>query len=108
MAWMMTIARHKAIDRLRATGRELTGLEDDVATLETEDAVHQLSRDVGLSVAVRRCFSELDGHYRRALELTYCYGLTHEELSEMLSVPLGTAKTWVRRGLNELKACLGG
>ena len=39
----------------------------------------------------------------RALELCYVIGLTHEELAEELNVPLGTAKSWVRRGLNQLK-----
>jgi RNA polymerase sigma-70 factor, ECF subfamily len=108
MPWMMTIARHKAIDRLRATTRELTGVKDDVASLEPDDDARDLGPDLGLSFAVRRCFATLSHHCRQALELTYCYGLTHEELSKMISVPLGTAKSRVRIGLTKLKECLGG
>ena len=56
---------------------------------------------------VRSCLSGVDGDKKRALLLVYFEGLTHQELAGRLDVPLGTAKSWVRRGLHQMGRCLG-
>ena len=50
--------------------------------------------------------SELTPQQRQALELAYFEGMTHHELAQQLTAPLGTVKSWVRRGLERLKACM--
>ena len=57
--------------------------------------------------ALRRCLHVLDDNQRRAIMLAFVEGLSHTELAERLETPLGTVKSWIRRGLLALKACLG-
>ena len=49
---------------------------------------------------------QLQNNYRKSILLAYYYGLTHEELAARLETPLGTVKSWVRRGLHQLKGCV--
>jgi RNA polymerase sigma-70 factor, ECF subfamily len=55
---------------------------------------------------LKRCLTALREDYRTAVILAYMNGLTHEELSVQLCKPLGTIKSWVRRGLDQLKDCM--
>ena len=52
---------------------------------------------------MQACVQKLEGKYRQVLTLAYNHGMSHAEISDHLNVPLGTVKTWVRRGLIELK-----
>ena len=56
--------------------------------------------------ALRRCLEGLEAKQRQAIALAYYDGLSHTELAHHLREPLGTVKTWVRRGLLRLKSCL--
>jgi RNA polymerase sigma-70 factor (ECF subfamily) len=53
---------------------------------------------------VRGCLSLLDGKYRQVLTLAFNHGMSHAEIADHIGVPLGTVKTWARRGLAELKS----
>ena len=64
----------------------------------------QIGTDAALDI--HGCLNHLQDNQRRAILLAFYYGLTHEELSSHLDVPLGTVKSWVRRGLLQLKDCL--
>ncbi len=107
-AWMATIVRHRAIDRLRAR----TNIPEPVADIDrVTDAVASEVADEGeilaaLSASVRQCLERLDENRRGAILLAYYYGMTHEEIAARLAKPLGTTKSWVRRGLLQLKGCL--
>ena len=107
-AWLATIVRRKAIDRLRA---------NPWLTREAGDAENQLAGDAAGSnasgdaskedaMAVRHCMGVLGENERQALTLVYYYGLSHRELRTHMNAPLGTVKSWVRRGLLALKKCL--
>jgi len=61
----------------------------------------QRSRDF-----LRRCLSELAAAERQALVLAYEHGLSHGELAAHLRKPLGTVKTWIRRGMGQLRECV--
>ena len=96
LAWMGVIARNAALDavRLRTYGEELTAVETvefAVAPIEPPDA------------RLGRCLKMLPPDQARALVTMYTYGLSHTELADVLGVPLGTAKSWVRRGVQALK-----
>lgn len=104
MAWLRTIARHRAIDRLRSLRRDRAG-EDSLAN---EAALPLAGLDqTGLSWAIRRSVNQLPPRQREALLLVYSAGYTQEEVADLMGIPLGTAKSWIRRALITLKERLG-
>lgn len=107
MGWMMTIVRHRAIDRVRARAktREISNI-DDAARAGLDLDPLSGAPSVDMSSAIQACLEMLPGNHRRAVLYAFYYGFTHEELAEQLGVPLGTAKSWVRRGLIRLRALL--
>ncbi len=106
LAWMTTLARRFLLDRIAATKRNLVSL-DDLEEELVSTATSTLSGSFE-SVSLKRCLERLDAKYKRAILMAYFYGLTHEELSETLRVPLGTAKSWVTRGIAQLQSCMDG
>ena len=58
--------------------------------------------------SVRQCVDGLEGGQKQAIALAFFQGLSHGEVAEHLQQPLGTVKSWVRRGLDRLKKCLEG
>lgn len=104
MAWMSMIVRHRAIDRLRMARRRPQETDIDGAGplehREDESAVSDSTRDVSKALAT------LPESQRAAVTLAFVEGLTHEELALRLKAPLGTVKSWVRRGLLAMKESL--
>jgi len=107
MAWMATIARNRAIDRLRARG-PLAHAEPaeevdiaDAAPLASE--VLEQAQEAG---ALGRCLDELDERTASVIRTAFFEGVTYEALAQRLGAPLGTVKSWIRRGLLRLKGCL--
>jgi RNA polymerase sigma-70 factor, ECF subfamily len=104
LAWAATIARHCSLDRLRKPGRDHQPFDEQM--IEQVDS-HVAGLDhSGEGHDLKRCLGALREDYRNAVILAYMNGLTHEELSEQLGKPLGTIKSWVRRGLDQLKDCM--
>ncbi|MGH8272735.1 MAG: sigma-70 family RNA polymerase sigma factor [Gammaproteobacteria bacterium] len=107
--WIFVIARHRALDILRRERREVP-LAPDVLTdicdrLPDPDAAAGGWNPVG-SRRLRACLERLSAEQRRSILLAYFFGLTREEIAARLESPLGTVKSWVRRGLAGLKRCL--
>ena len=109
MGWLITIARHRAIDllRRRAHHSDRPGSDEDALLALTAGASDRADRGAELD-ALWRCLKEIEAEPRRAVLLAYAYGLTHEELSRRLTTPIGTIKSWIRRSLERLKRCLDG
>jgi RNA polymerase sigma-70 factor (ECF subfamily) len=112
LTWMATIVRNKALDLRRRRDATLdTGFgPDDYDPVEAlQDAAPgpqeraQLSRDALLLAA---CMERLAGRQRQAIGMAYLHDLSHSEVAAQLSLPLGTVKTWIRRGLERLRECL--
>jgi RNA polymerase sigma-70 factor (ECF subfamily) len=106
--WLVTIARSRALDRLRSAGsRARLGEEaaqmprDEVGDAEL-DAVKSEVRTI-----VRSALAELPEDQRRALFLAYFEGLTQTEIAARLGDPLGTVKTRMRSGMMKLRELLG-
>ena len=106
--WLVTLARSRAIDRLRALGsRERTAQEaarsvpDSISTA-ADDAVKSEQGEI-----VRQALRELPDEQRRTLLLAYFEGLTQSEIAERLNTPLGTVKTRMRSGMIKLRELLG-
>ncbi len=108
MTWLITVLRHRAIDRRRRRAHleDRTGSEADLLAL-TATATDDTDRAAALA-ALQKCLAELEDRPRRAVLLAYAYGYTHEELAKRLTTPIGTVKSWVRRSLERLKRCLDG
>jgi RNA polymerase sigma factor (sigma-70 family) len=112
LAWLGLIVRSRSLDLLRrrtADRAQLTQEFDDVMadTLES-DAVNPMdAADASEQAwALHQCLSQLEGRQREVLSLAYLRDLSHGELSEQLKLPLGTVKTWIRRGLEKLRTCM--
>lgn len=108
ITWLVAIARNRAIDRVRsgAVARLRAPIEaaDDVPdpapiATETIEAAQENRR-------LYACLEELEIRQQAAIRAAYIDGLTYEELAERSDVPLGTMKSWIRRGLAKLRRCL--
>lgn len=108
IAWMATILRNRAIDRLRSESSEPRDPAqwDEAAEALTDPVARAPAVSVQDAIAIRSCLEGLQEKQRISILFAYYYGMTHEELSSRLEAPLGTVKSWVRRGLVQLKECL--
>ncbi len=112
LAWMGLIVRSRALDllRRRATDRShLTQEFDELLedTLEGPSPNPQdLQQSSQMAQALHQCLSGLDHKQRQVVSLAYLRDLSHSELAQQLSLPLGTVKTWIRRGLDQLRHCM--
>lgn len=111
VAWMATIVRNRAIDVVsRADVRRVAQVEDVDVILDRDFDWHGSaeSHEEGRQMHswLQHCLSELKGSERQALVLSYLHGLSHGELASHLAAPLGTIKSWVRRGMRSLKSCV--
>ena len=105
-AWLTGIVRYRALDALRKLGREVLSDDPDLGDeAEEPDIVERLDARLAQD-ALRRCLGELDEPQRRSVVLAFVEGLTHTEIAARLAAPLGSVKSWVRRGLIALRSCL--
>jgi RNA polymerase sigma-70 factor (ECF subfamily) len=111
LTWMTAIVRNRALDWLRRPHLE-QGSDDYELLIETlpddaqgPDALAGLGRDAR---ALADCLNQLSANQRQSITLAYLHGLTHGELARHMREPLGTVKTWIRRGLEKLKTCIEG
>jgi len=102
--YLATLTRSRAIDRLRAQRRSpATPLVDgfDPAAPPSDPATPTYDRERKLMV--ERALAGLNGDQRKAIELAYYDGLSHNDVAQRLAKPLGTVKTWIRQGLIRLR-----
>ena len=112
MAWMGLIVRSRALDFLRRRASErlhLTQELDDYLndTLEG-DAPNPMNTALASEQAwaLQQCMNQLDNKQREVVSLAYLRDLSHSDLAVQLKLPLGTVKTWIRRGLEQLRGCM--
>ncbi len=108
MTWLIAIARNRSIDRLRAS-RQNRKMDPIDAAAEIADTAG--GADSALEGAQERsrlygCLDRLASRERVALRGAFFDGNTYEDLAARMDVPLGTMKSWIRRALIKLKACL--
>ncbi len=106
--WLVTLARSRAIDRLRLLGarQRLAASAEREQVDETSDALTDTIRGTQKEV-IRRALAELPEDQRHTLLLAYFEGLTQSEIATKLGAPLGTVKTRMRSGMSKLRALLG-
>lgn len=107
-AWLIAIARYRAIDlrrrERRLAGSGLDGVEDVAGEQEPQDDLMSLGHCA--AVALDRCVAALQPQQRDCILLSYQGGLTHSEVAARIGEPLGSVKSWIRRGLVALRRCL--
>jgi RNA polymerase sigma-70 factor (ECF subfamily) len=109
LTWMTSIVRNRCLDWLRRPRHEAIGEEYDIAVEAwQDDAPGPMEQMLASSdaAALARCLQQLESKQRQSIMLAFFNGLSHSELAKHMRQPLGTVKTWVRRGLERLKGCL--
>lgn len=107
ITWLATIARNRAIDWRRAQGvRRATPIEDAPPILDEAPLVSDTLVADEEAHRLHGCLEALEDRQRGAIRTAFFDGVTYAELAERESVPLGTMKSWVRRGLAKLRECL--
>jgi RNA polymerase sigma-70 factor, ECF subfamily len=107
LTWLFSVQRYLALDRLRAR-RPTQELDEEMAETLAADGPDPstLAMSSDMAARMRGCLEELTDQQRRSVSLAFFEGLTHAELTQRLQTPLGTVKSWIRRGLLSLKRCL--
>lgn len=108
LAWLVTIARYRAIDLQRAQ-RPMLLIDQDPLPDDERLQTPSSAEDVEFAVTgttLQRCLAALGNRQRRCLELAYQQGLTQDQIALTIGEPLGTVKSWVRRGLQALRRCM--
>lgn len=104
--WMLNIARNASIDALRSksyqNSQKNQSLPDNVYKVTANQSI-QLNID---NIGLKKVLEKLRPEHRVLVELAYFKGFTHEEIAEMMSMPLGTVKTRIRNALLQLREYL--
>jgi RNA polymerase sigma-70 factor (ECF subfamily) len=109
LTWMGSIVRYRCLDMLRKA-KPVESIDEHLEYMILEDddpGPLEQALQQGDAQALLECIDELKEKQRRSILMAFYEGLTHEQLSRSLSVPLGTIKSWIRRSLEKIKECLG-
>lgn len=114
LAWMGVVVRSRALDFLRRRASEradvavpLDEAEEAQALAGEGDSPMDTAQASEQAWALHECLRKLEAKQREVVSLAYLRDLSHSELAQQLSLPLGTVKSWIRRGLEQLRGCMG-
>ena len=113
MAWMGLLVRSRGLDflRRRASDRadRVQELDEVISDTVAGDSPNPMDTTQASEQAwaLHQCLSQLENKQREVVSLAYLRDLSHSELAQQLKLPLGTVKTWIRRGLEQLRGCMG-
>ena len=109
-AWLTTILRNTALNILRSESRQDHSADGDIEALQDRTAVddtESVLQSLDPTQRLRVCLEALDARRRHAILLAYVHGYSQGEIAGRTGVPLGTIKAWMRRGLHQLRECVG-
>ena len=112
MAWMGLVVRSRGLDFLRRRASEridrMQELDDMIFDTVAGDAANPMDTTQASEQAwaLHQCLNQLENKQREVVSLAYLRDLSHSELAGQLKLPLGTVKTWIRRGLEQLRGCM--
>ncbi|MBA3477887.1 MAG: sigma-70 family RNA polymerase sigma factor [Lautropia sp.] len=103
--WIYTVVRHRALQEVRKSGHNATLAVEDIDNLADHRQLADDAPDMDAG-ELERCLELLEPQKRECIIQAFVEGYTHEQIAKRLDAPLGTIKSWVRRGLVSLKECL--
>lgn len=106
--WLTSIARHRAIDRLRAAPQlaNTAPIELAEAVPDPTPSAATITDSAQQRARLDDCFAELEPQRRQLIRVAFFEGVTYEQLASRIKAPLGSVKSWIRRGLAQLRTCL--
>ncbi len=106
--WIYCVVRHRALTVLRDHSRDVELDEEAAAEVPADESADPMRQAARLSdaSALQRCLDRLDEQKRSCIVLAYVDGLTARDIAAHLKAPLGTVKSWIRRGLQSLRECM--
>ena len=113
MAWMGLVVRSRGLDFLRRRTSDradhMQELDDVISDTVAGDSPNPMDTTQASEQAwaLHQCLGQLENKQREVVSLAYLRDLSHSELAQQLKLPLGTVKTWIRRGLEQLRGCMG-
>ncbi|WP_256124620.1 sigma-70 family RNA polymerase sigma factor [Pseudomonas yamanorum] len=106
LTWMINITRNLAIDQLRKHREQPLSDGQQDAMADESPSAHELLDSEREAHALNRCLDSLEGMQRQSITVAYFQGLSCSELADHLAAPLGSVKSWIRRGMERLRRCL--
>lgn len=106
ITWLSVLARNRSIDRLRKRRVKLEDLDAANDIADSDPSAFELAAQAQDRGRLSDCLDELDERPRQMIRAAFIDGATYSELAKSESVPLGTMKSWIRRGLKNLRLCL--
>jgi RNA polymerase sigma factor (sigma-70 family) len=104
--WMLNIARNAAIDTLRSKSYQNSQKNQELPENVYKAVTDQITQQNVDNIGLKKVLEKLKPEHRILVELSYFKGFTHEEIAEMMSIPLGTVKTRIRNALLQLREYL--
>jgi RNA polymerase sigma-70 factor (ECF subfamily) len=104
LGWILAISRYRAIDLLRREHSAPAGVVSLEESATGGPDEHSLS--ISSDALLERCLGLLSEEQRRCIVLAFVDGSSHDEIAQRTGSPLGTIKSWIRRGLQSLRQCL--
>ena len=112
MAWMGLIVRSRGLDLLRRRASQRSHLTQDIDETMADTLANDTPSPMDTAQAseqawaLHQCLQKLENRQREVVSLSYMRDLSQSELATQLKLPLGTVKTWIRRGLEQLRTCM--
>ena len=104
--WMLNIARNASIDTLRSKSYQNSQKNQELPDNVYKSVANQTTQMNVDNIGLKKVLEKLKAEHRVLVELAYFRGFTHEEISDMMSIPLGTVKTRIRNALLQLREYL--
>ena len=107
ITWLAALARNRSIDRLRSLrSKQADGIEGAMEIADERASAFETLEIAEDGKRMAGCLDELEARQNAAIRASFYGGASYPELAEKAGVPLGTMKSWIRRGLLKLKGCL--
>ncbi len=106
ITWLAVLARNKSIDRLRLRRLRTESIDSAADVADETDSALELLEQGEERERLKQCLDELEGRHQAMIRAAFMDGASYSQLAEREEVPLGTMKSWIRRGLLRLRGCL--